>query len=538
MGKGNFESTVASKAYLEQLNKRRTFAIISHPDAGKTTITEKVLLFGNALQKAGTVKGRGSNQHAKSDWMEMEKERGISVTTSVMQFPYSNALVNLLDTPGHEDFSEDTYRTLTAVDACLMVIDAAKGVEDRTRKLMEVTRLRDTPILTFMNKLDRDIRDPMELLDEVETELNIACAPITWPIGCGKEFKGVYHIQRDETILYRSGMGHTIQEKRVIKGLDNPELEKAIGEGLAGQLREELELVMGASHEFEQEAFLAGQLTPVFFGTALGNFGVDHMLDGLVAWAPRPQNRETDEREVSAEEEKFSGFVFKIQANMDPKHRDRIAFCRIVSGKYQKGMKLFQTRIGKDVRISDALTFMAGDREAVEEAYAGDIIGLHNHGSIQIGDTFTEGEKLKFSGIPNFAPELFKRIRLRDPMKQKQLQKGLIQLAEEGAVQVFRPLVNNDLIVGAVGVLQFDVVVARLKSEYNVDAIYEPVNVSTARWVYCEDGKKLDEFRRKAEVNLALDGGDNLTYIAPTMVNLSLAQERHPDIRFHKTREH
>ncbi|MBN7824819.1 peptide chain release factor 3 [Bowmanella dokdonensis] len=529
---------MASKAYLEQLNKRRTFAIISHPDAGKTTITEKVLLFGNALQKAGTVKGRGSNQHAKSDWMEMEKERGISVTTSVMQFPYSNALVNLLDTPGHEDFSEDTYRTLTAVDACLMVIDAAKGVEDRTRKLMEVTRLRDTPILTFMNKLDRDIRDPMELLDEVETELNIACAPITWPIGCGKEFKGVYHIQRDETILYRSGMGHTIQEKRVIKGLDNPELEKAIGEGLAGQLREELELVMGASHEFEQEAFLAGQLTPVFFGTALGNFGVDHMLDGLVAWAPRPQNRETDEREVSAEEEKFSGFVFKIQANMDPKHRDRIAFCRIVSGKYQKGMKLFQTRIGKDVRISDALTFMAGDREAVEEAYAGDIIGLHNHGSIQIGDTFTEGEKLKFSGIPNFAPELFKRIRLRDPMKQKQLQKGLIQLAEEGAVQVFRPLVNNDLIVGAVGVLQFDVVVARLKSEYNVDAIYEPVNVSTARWVYCEDGKKLDEFRRKAEVNLALDGGDNLTYIAPTMVNLSLAQERHPDIRFHKTREH
>ncbi|GAA0365682.1 peptide chain release factor 3 [Bowmanella denitrificans] len=529
---------MASKAYLEQLNKRRTFAIISHPDAGKTTITEKVLLFGNAIQKAGTVKGRGSNQHAKSDWMEMEKERGISVTTSVMQFPYADCLVNLLDTPGHEDFSEDTYRTLTAVDACLMVIDAAKGVEDRTRKLMEVTRLRDTPILTFMNKLDRDIRDPMELLDEVETELKIACAPITWPIGCGKEFKGVYHIHRDESILYQSGQGHTIQAVRIVKGLDNPELDAAVGSSLAGQLRDELELVMGASHEFDQAAFLAGELTPVFFGTALGNFGVDHMLDGLVKWAPRPQSRQTDVREVSVEEEKFSGFVFKIQANMDPKHRDRIAFCRIVSGRYEKGMKLHQTRIGKDVRISDALTFMAGDREAVEEAFAGDIIGLHNHGSIQIGDTFTEGEKLKFSGIPNFAPELFKRIRLRDPLKQKQLQKGLIQLSEEGAVQVFRPLINNDLIVGAVGVLQFDVVVARLKAEYNVDAIYEPVNVSTARWVYCDDAKKLDEFRRKAEVNLALDGGDNLTYIAPTMVNLSLAQERHPDIKFHKTREH
>ncbi|MDF2180074.1 peptide chain release factor 3 [Aliiglaciecola sp. CAU 1673] len=528
---------MASKAYLEELNKRRTFAIISHPDAGKTTITEKVLLFGQALQKAGTVKGKKSGQHAKSDWMEMEKERGISVTTSVMQFPYRDSLVNLLDTPGHEDFSEDTYRTLTAVDACLMVIDSAKGVEDRTIKLMEVTRLRDTPILTFMNKLDRDIRDPIELLDEVEDVLKIKCAPITWPIGCGKEFKGVYHLLRDETILYRTGMGHTIQDVRIIKGLDNPELDQAVG-SYAQELRDMLELVQGASHEFDLDEFLKGELTPVFFGTALGNFGVDHMLDGLVQWAPRPQGRETDDRTVSAEEEKFTGFVFKIQANMDPKHRDRIAFCRIVSGKYEKGMKLFQTRIGKDVRISDALTFMAGDREAVEEAYAGDIIGLHNHGSIQIGDTFTEGEKLKFTGIPNFAPELFKRIRLRDPLKMKQLQKGLIQLAEEGAVQVFRPLMNNDLIVGAVGALQFDVVVARLKSEYNVDAIYEAVNVSTARWVYCQDAKKLDEFRRKAEANLALDGGDNLTYIAPTMVNLSLAQERHPDVKFHKTREH
>ncbi|MBI0552326.1 peptide chain release factor 3 [Pectobacterium parmentieri] len=529
---------MATQDFLNEINKRRTFAIISHPDAGKTTITEKVLLFGQAIQTAGTVKGRGSNQHAKSDWMEMEKQRGISITTSVMQFPYRECLINLLDTPGHEDFSEDTYRTLTAVDCCLMVIDAAKGVEDRTRKLMEVTRLRDTPILTFMNKLDRDIRDPMEVLDEVESELKIACAPITWPIGCGKLFKGVYHLYKDETYLYQTGKGHTIQEVRIVKGLNNPDLDTAVGEELAAQLREELELVQGASHEFELDAFLAGELTPVFFGTALGNFGVDHMLDGLIAWAPTPMSRKTDTREVTAAEEKFTGFVFKIQANMDPKHRDRVAFMRVVSGTYEKSMKLRQVRTGKDVVISDALTFMAGDRSHIEEAYPGDIIGLHNHGTIQIGDTFTQGEEMKFTGIPNFAPELFRRIRLRDPLKQKQLLKGLVQLSEEGAVQVFRPLTNNDLIVGAVGVLQFDVVVARLKTEYNVEAIYESVNVSTARWVECSDVKKFEEFKRKNELHLALDGGDNLAYIVPTMVNLNLTRERYPEVTFHQTREH
>ncbi|MCL4132392.1 UNVERIFIED_CONTAM: hypothetical protein GTU68_035787 [Idotea baltica] len=515
-------------SFLQEVGKRRTFAIISHPDAGKTTITEKVLLFGNAIQKAGTVKGRGSNQHAKSDWMEMEKERGISVTTSVMQFPFNGCLVNLLDTPGHEDFSEDTYRTLTAVDSCLMVIDAAKGVEDRTRKLMEVTRLRDTPIVTFMNKMDREVRDPMEVLDEVESELGMACAPISWPIGCGKEFKGVYHIHRDETILYQSGHGHEIQEVRTIKGLDNPELDVAI----------ELELVIGAAHEFDLELFLKGELTPVYFGTALGNFGVDHMLEGLTEWAPAPQTREAIERPVEATEDKFSGFVFKIQANMDPKHRDRIAFMRIVSGTYTQSMKMNHVRTGKNVSISDAVTFMAGDRSRAETAYAGDIIGLHNHGTIQIGDTFTQGENLKFSGIPNFAPELFRRIRLKDPLKQKQLLKGLVQLSEEGAVQVFRPLQNNDLIVGAVGVLQFDVVVSRLKSEYNVEAIYEGISVATARWVECTDGKIMDDFQRKSQANLALDGGNNLTYIAPTMVNLNLAAERFPEVQFRATREH
>jgi len=521
----------------QEVDLRRTFAIISHPDAGKTTITEKVLLFGQALQKAGTVKGKKSGQHAKSDWMEMEKDRGISITTSVMQFPYRGCLVNLLDTPGHEDFSEDTYRTLTAVDSCLMVIDVAKGVEARTIKLMEVTRLRDTPIITFMNKMDRDVRDPMEVMDEVEDVLKIKCAPITWPIGMGKEFKGVYNLLTNETYLYKSGLGHTIQAKRVIKGLDNPELDVAIG-NYADDLREELELVQGASHEFNLDEFLKGELTPVFFGTALGNFGVDHMLDGLTNWAPKPQPRQTDLRIVRAEEEKFSGFIFKIQANMDPKHRDRIAFMRICSGKYEKGMKMKQIRTGKDVKIADAVTFMAGDRSNVEEAFAGDIIGLHNHGSIQIGDSFTEGEDFKFSGIPNFAPEMFRRIRLRDPLKAKQLQKGLIQLSEEGAVQVFRPFNSNDMIVGAVGVLQFEVVVHRLKTEYNVDAIYEPISVATARWVTCNDEKIFAQFQKKSYDYIALDGGNNLTYIAPTMVNLNLAKERYPEVEFHQTREH
>ncbi|MFT7109880.1 MAG: peptide chain release factor 3 [Psychrobacter glaciei] len=522
---------------VSEVGKRRTFAIISHPDAGKTTITEKVLLFGNAIQKAGTVKGRGSKQFAKSDWMQMEKDRGISITTSVMQFPYNDCLVNLLDTPGHEDFSEDTYRTLTAVDSCLMVIDAAKGVEERTVKLMEVTRLRDTPIITFMNKLDRDTRDPIDVMDEVENVLNIMCAPITWPIGMGKEFKGVYNLYTDEVFLYATGQGHTIQERRVIKGLNSPEFDQAIGP-YADDFREEIELVRGASNEFDLEMFLEGELTPVYFGTALGNFGVDHMLDGLTAWAPTPKDRKTETRDVEPVEDKFTGFVFKIQANMDPQHRDRVAFMRIVSGKYERGMKAKHVRIGKEVRIGDALTFMAGDRVAAEEAYAGDIIGLHNHGSIQIGDTFTSGEDLKFTGIPHFAPELFKRIRLKDPLKQKQLLKGIIQLSEEGAVQVFRPKRNNDLIVGAVGILQFDVVAQRLKDEYKVEAIYEPISVATARWVDCDDKIKMAEFEKKAHENLALDGGGNLTYIAPTRVNLQLSQERYPDVRFRATREH
>jgi len=528
---------MADSKFINEIKKRRTFAIISHPDAGKTTITEKLLLYGNLIQKAGTVKGRGSDRHATSDWMAMEKQRGISITTSVMQFPYNGCNVNLLDTPGHEDFSEDTYRTLTAVDSSLMVIDGGKGVEQRTIKLMEVCRLRDTPILTFINKMDRDIRDPIDLLDEVEDVLKIKCAPVTWPIGMGQFFKGVYHLTKDEIYLYEKGKGALIQDKRVIKGLDNPELDEAIGD-LADELREELELVLGASNKFDLDEFLAGKLTPVFFGTALGNFGVDHMLDGLTEWAPAPQPREAKERVVESDEEKFTGFVFKIQANMDPKHRDRIAFMRICSGKYERGMKMKHVRIGKSINVAEALTFKAGERSNLEEAYSGDIIGLHNHGTIQIGDTFTVGEDINYTGIPHFAPELFRLVQLKDPLKSKQLQKGLKELSEEGATQVFMPMRNNDLVVGAVGVLQFDVVASRLKEEYKVDCGYMPVSVNTARWVVCDDEKKLAEFKRKASDQLSVDGGGHLTYLAPSRVNLSLMIERWPEIEFRATREH
>jgi len=521
----------------EEMQRRRTFAIISHPDAGKTTLTEKLLLFGGAIQLAGTVKGRKAARHATSDWMELEKQRGISVTTSVMQFPYEGRIVNLLDTPGHEDFSEDTYRTLTAVDSALMVIDSAKGVEARTIKLMEVCRLRDTPIMTFINKLDRDGREPIELLDEVEEVLNIQCAPITWPIGMGKQFKGVFHLYKDSIHVYSPTHGGSIKEGEVIQGLDNPRLNELFG-SMADDLRDEIELVRGASHEFDKEAYLRGELTPVFFGSAINNFGMKELLDTFVEYAPAPLPRETLTREVCADEEKLSGFVFKIQANMDPAHRDRIAFLRICSGSYSKGMKMRHVRIGRDVQISNAITFLARDRDHAETAWPGDIIGLHNHGTIKIGDTFTQGEDLKFTGIPNFSPELFRRVVLRDPLRLKALQKGVDQLSEEGATQVFRPLANNDIILGAVGVLQFDVVAHRLKDEYNVECSFENVQVATARWLECADEKKLEEFKKKAHDNLALDAGGALTYIAPTRVNLDLTMERWPDINFLATREH
>jgi peptide chain release factor 3 len=519
-----------------EIARRRTFAIISHPDAGKTTLTEKLLLFGGAIQMAGTVKAKKAARHATSDWMKLEQERGISVTSSVMQFKYRDRVVNLLDTPGHADFSEDTYRTLTAVDSALMVIDCAKGVEDRTIKLMEVCRMRQTPIFTFINKLDREGRDPIDLLDEVESILGIQCAAVTWPIGMGSRLKGVYHMIDNTVHLYESGKNYVTQQAEVIQGLDNPELDKRLGPD-AAELRDEIELVQGASHEFDKEAYLAGEQTPVFFGSAINNFGVTPLLDAFVENAPQPASRETVGRAVDSSEPKLTGFVFKIQANMDPAHRDRVAFMRICSGEFQAGMKMQHVRLGKQVKAANALTFMAQDREHVDSAWPGDIVGLHNHGTISIGDTFTEGESLQFTGIPHFAPELFRRAQLRDPLKLKALQKGLAQLSEEGATQFFKPRMSNELILGAVGMLQFDVVAYRLKSEYGVEATFEKVNVQTARWVGCEDEKMLADFTRQLQNNLADDGAGHLVYLAPTRVNLQLTEERWPDIRFAATRE-
>jgi peptide chain release factor 3 len=519
-----------------EVAKRRTFAIISHPDAGKTTLTERLLLSGGAIQMAGNVKARKSGRHATSDWMEMEKQRGISVTSSVMQFGYDDKMINLLDTPGHADFSEDTYRTLTAVDSALMVIDIAKGVEQRTIKLMEVCRLRTTPIMTFVNKMDREGRDPIEVMDEVESVLDILCAPMTWPVGAGKLFRGVYRLYDDTVHLFAGRPGNHESEDQFIIGLDNPELDSVLG-SFADDLREELELVKGASNDYDSELYLSGVLTPVFFGSAISNLGVQELMENFARHAPPPQGREAESRRVEPSEEKFTGFVFKIQANMDPSHHDRIAFLRITSGKFEKGKKLKHVRIGRTVAINNASSFMASKRDQVEEAYAGDILGIHNHGTIQIGDTFTEGEDLKFTGIPNFAPELFRRVRLQDPLRAKALQKGLIQLSEEGATQVFRPLMNNDMILGAIGVLQFDVVAHRLKSEYNVDCGFEAVQVATARWLHFPDAKMEEDFRRKNQSNTALDGAGFLTYVAPNMVNLQLTIERWPDVEFRATRE-
>ncbi|MDX9740108.1 MAG: peptide chain release factor 3 [Gammaproteobacteria bacterium] len=517
--------------------RRRTFAIISHPDAGKTTLTEKLLLFGGAIQLAGAVKGRKAARHATSDWMALEQQRGISVTTSVLQFPYRERVINLLDTPGHQDFSEDTYRVLTAVDSALMVIDSGKGVEERTLKLMEICRLRDTPIVTFINKLDRDGRPPIELIDEIERVLGMPCAPITWPIGMGKSFKGVFDLLQDKVQLFSATHGGRIKTGEIIEGLDNPRLDELLGP-FAAELRDEIELVRGASQPFDLEEYRAGRQTPVFFGSAINNFGVRELLDAFIEWAPGPLPRATLTREVDPREDKFTGFVFKIQANMDPAHRDRIAFLRVCSGVYTRGMKIFHVRQGRQVQISNAITFMASERERTEEAWPGDIIGLHNHGTIRIGDTFTQGEELKFTGIPDFAPELFRRIVLRDPMKMKALQKGVDQLSEEGAIRVFRPIFGNDIIIGAVGVLQFDVVAWRLKNEYSVECSYDNVQISTARWIRCDDDKRLAEFRNRLSDNLAIDSGGELVYLAPTRVNLDLTMERWPEIEFLATREH
>ncbi len=532
--------TELSRALRREVARRRTFAIISHPDAGKTTLTEKLLLFGGAIQLAGEVKARKASRHATSDWMAVERERGISVTSSVMKFDYGDYEVNLLDTPGHQDFSEDTYRVLTAVDSALMVIDSVKGVEIQTRKLMDVCRMRDTPIMTFINKLDRDGREPFDLLDDIEKSLGIEAAPLTWPIGSGKLFQGVYDLRRNELRFFSAHGAKGVRPKDtvLIKGLDDPKLDEHIGESAAADLRRDIELLHGAGYPFDVQRYLAGKQTPVFFGSAINNFGVRELLGTFTELAPGPQPRPTTTRMVEPWEEQFSGVVFKIQANMDPAHRDRIAFMRICSGRFQRGMKVRHHRLGKEMQISNATIFMAQDRAGVEEAWPGDIIGVHNHGTIKIGDTFTDKEPLKFTGIPNFAPEHFRRVRLANPLKSKQLEKGLLQLAEEGAVQVFRPLTSTEYILGAVGVLQFDVIVARLKAEYGADALYEPAPIETARWVASKDRNKLDSFVKEMSASMARDAEGDLAYLAPNAWRLGRTMELWPDIEFRTTREH
>jgi len=525
------------KHHQKEVDRRRCFGIISHPDAGKTTLTEKLLLFGGAIQLAGAVKSRKAARRATSDWMSIERDRGISVTTSVMKFNYRDFEVNLLDTPGHQDFSEDTYRVLTAVDSALMVIDSAKGVEPQTEKLMEVCRMRNTPIMTFINKLDREGLPPLDVLADIEDKLQIECAPLSWPIGMGKAFKGVYNLDREELYLFTPGKETRNQEGVLISDLSDPRLDALLG-SQAGELREEIALLQEAANPFDHQHYLRGNQTPVFFGSAINNFGVKELLDAFVEMAPPPGPRCSISREVSPYEEPFSGFTFKIQANMDPAHRDRIAFLRICSGKFTRGMKVRHHRTGKEMTLSNATIFMAQDRTHVDEAYAGDIIGIHNHGTIKIGDTFTSREILKFTGIPNFAPEHFRRAILNNPIKAKQLQKGLIQLAEEGAVQVFRPLMGNDYILGAVGVLQFDVAMARLKSEYGVEAAYVQADLFAARWILCDDKKMLEEFIRKNQDNLANDAEGHLAYLAPNKYRLEMVTERWPEITFHKVREH
>jgi peptide chain release factor 3 len=518
------------------VSRRRTFAIISHPDAGKTTLTEKLLLYGGAIQQAGAVKARRASRHATSDWLEIEKQRGISVSSSVMQFEYNGRVINLLDTPGHEDFSEDTYRVLTAVDAAVMVIDAAKGVEAQTVKLLEVCRLRDTPIITFINKFDREVRGPLEILEEVEATLKIDCAPVTWPIGMGKTFRGVFHLLLDRLLAFTPGKQHKEVDSELIEGIANPRLD-ALYPGEIEILRDEVELIRAASSPFDKELFLAGMQTPVFFGSGINNFGVEDVLHALIDWAPPPQPREAGDRLVQPAEPAFTGFVFKIQANMDPKHRDRIAFFRVCSGRYRPGIKVRHLRMKRELRIANAQTFLANQRVASEEAVAGDIIGIHNHGQLQIGDALSEGEELIFKGIPYFAPELFVSARPKDPLKSKQLKKGLKELGEEGAVQVFTTEAGKALL-GAVGQLQFEIVAHRLKAEYKVDAAYDSVNIFTARWLSFPDDATRQQFERREGAAMAVDVDGNPVFLASSKYVLALAEERWTDIGFRTTREH
>lgn len=520
----------------QEIARRRTFGIISHPDAGKTTLTEKLLLFGGAIQKAGAVKSSKIRDHARSDWMEIEKQRGISVATSVMGFAYDGAKINLLDTPGHQDFAEDTYRTLTAVDSVVMVIDCVKGVEIQTEKLMEVCRMRLTPVICFINKLDREGRDPFELLDEIEDKLGIKVRPLSWPISMGKTFKGVYSLY-DQSLHLFTPSKHTVEEGIDIKDIRDPILEKYVGENYAKQLQADVELIEAVYPQFDLTQYLDGAVAPVFFGSAVNNFGVRELLDTFIRIAPPPRKRETTVRVVAPDEERFSGFVFKIHANMDPKHRNRIAFVRVCSGKFERGNNYYHVRQGKPFRFSNATAFMAQDRETVDEAFPGDIVGIYDTGNLKIGDTLTEGEKMMYTGIPNFSPEIFKEVVNLDAMKTKQLDKGLLQLMEEGVAQLFTYALGNRKVIGTVGALQFEVIQFRLKNEYGATVRFVPQNIYKACWISSKDPKKLDEFISSKQRHIAKDKEEKLVFMAESKAWLQMVQDNFPEIELHFTSE-
>ncbi len=529
---------MSSLSIAQEVARRRTFAIISHPDAGKTTLTEKLLLFSGAIQIAGSVKARKASRHAASDWMEIEKQRGISVASSVMQMEYKDCVINLLDTPGHQDFSEDTYRVLTAVDAAIMVIDAANGIEPQTIRLLQVCRARNTPIITFVNKFDREVKEPLDLLSEIESHLGMDAIPFSWPIGMGKHFGGVFDLRHDRMRLFKAGQERLNENEETIDGLHNPLIKEKFGSYYEKAL-EEIELIQEATPSFSPEAFLAGKQTPVFFGSAVNNFGVQEVLDTLVEWAPKPGSRQALQRVVEPEEAKFTGVVFKVQANMDPAHRDRVAFVRVSSGRFERGMRLKVSRTNKEIRPNNVVSFLSQRRELLDEAYAGDVIGIPNHGVLHLGDVLTEGEQLQFTGLPFFAPELFQAVEVKDPLRSKQLRTGLTQLGEEGAIQVFRPeAAGGALLLGAVGQLQFEVVVHRLKTEYGVDARLMPSRYTMARWFTSDNPAALKKFMTSNAQHIAYDVVDAPAFLISSMAQLRVAEELNPDIKFHAMREH
>lgn len=518
-----------------EIERRRTFAIISHPDAGKTTLTEKFLLFGGQIQVAGAVKSNKIRKSATSDWMEIEKQRGISVSTSVMEFDYRDYKVNILDTPGHQDFAEDTFRTLTAVDSAIIVVDGAKGVETQTRKLMEVCRMRNTPVIIFINKMDREGRDPFDLLDELEQELQIHVRPLSWPINQGVKFKGVYNIYENQLNLFTPDKQRVTEKIEV--NIDSDELDNQIGEADAKQLRDDLELVAGVYPEFEVDTYRSAEVAPVFFGSALNNFGVQELLDCFVEIAPSPRPTKAEERDVNPDEQKFTGFIFKITANIDPNHRSCIAFCKVCSGKFVRNQPYLHVRQNKTLRFSSPTQFMAQRKSTIDEAWAGDIVGLPDNGIFKIGDTLTEGERIHFRGLPSFSPELFKYIENDDPMKSKQLEKGINQLMDEGVAQLFINQFNGRKIIGTVGQLQFEVIQYRLENEYNARCRWEPLHLYKACWIESDDEKELENFKKRKYQYMAKDREGRDVFLADSGYVLQMAQEDFKNIKFHFTSE-